>query len=190
MKKLNAIYKFALSSLGLLILALGTPLAAKAIYCPSIRDSRLDRSHYIGVVYEGPPERLNQAVRDYHLGDIKYFMPTGGLGIHGMKQRMIELGVPESRIILPGSYSRDTFENVTTSSRAIKEKNFVNSRRHYSGEKHVPRIKMIVDRLGEDTENDDGYVPVKDGYAGSWFGIPNFREGVACIKDRFLEDLK
>lgn len=166
----------------LLVVAVGSAYVAKHVYCPPVSDDRSSGTNYVGVVYEGPPQRLEQAIRDYHLGKIQYIMPSGGVGINGMRQHAIESGVPESRIILPDS-SRDTFENVTTSSRAIEENGLINSRRHYGGEKQIPRNRMIVERLAEDPEKDDAYVPVEDGYSGRFFGIPNLREALACTND-------
>ncbi len=188
MKLSKTIYTLALGTLAAIVLGLGVVYATKQVYCPSVSDYRLDRTHYVGVVYEGPPQRLEQAIIDYHLGKIQFIMPSGGVGINNMKQHALELGVPESKVILPDIYSRDTFENVTTSSKAIKEKGLDNSRRHYGGEKQISRIRTIIERLKEDPEKNDGYAPVKDGYTGKLYGIWNLREAIACVKDRFLEN--
>lgn len=183
--KTGAIYKLGLASLAAVILGLGIAYATKPGNCPPVRDYRLDRSNHVGIVYGAWMERVDSAVVDYKNGKIAYIMPTGNpWEIESIRTHAVESGVPENRIIDPVRGSRDTFGNITATSETIKQKGLPNSRRHYSSDKHIPRIRMIVEKLGDDPENDDGYVPVQDGYDNKLFRIPNSREWVGCIRDR------
>lgn len=183
--KLNTIYKFALGTLAGLVLAAGIVYTTKPGKCPNINDYRLDRTYSVGVVYGAWLERVDSAVMDYHGGNISYLMPTGNKWeIDSMKKHAIESGIPEDRIIEPVSPSRNTMENITSIVNTVRQRGLPTDIRHYSSDEHLPRIRMIVRKLNGDPENDDGYVPVSDGYDNKLYFMPNRREWAGCVKDR------
>jgi hypothetical protein len=181
----NKVLMYGLGTLTVLAIVAGSVYAAKPGKCPPVRDYRLDRNHFIGVVYGGWMERMDAAVRDYKTGKIFYIMPTGNQWeIDNMKRHPIESGVPEDRLIEPTNSSKNTAGNVSSVFSTIRERGLPTDIRHYSSDEHLPRIQKNVDELNADSENDDGYLRVEDGYNNRLYGIPGIREWAACVRDR------
>nr|WP_106784420.1 YdcF family protein [Lysinibacillus timonensis] len=102
------------------------------------------------IVLSGGPGRIDKGAELYHQGFAEYVLLSNSNARYSTKADAIELGVPESQLILEEE-ATSTYTNATYSKMFMEERGLT-SAIVVSTDFHMRRTKLTFDRVFEDTE--------------------------------------